>query len=254
MKNNILLVSFILGISHFVFSQNMDSTKLTSKFAGTIAVTNNGISFIPTFYLGKPALIFNLVLGKKRLSFEPELRFALEGKPWSFIFWWRYALVNTSKFSLRLGAHPALAFSTSPVITNGISRETITAQRYLAGEISPNYFLAKNIIIGMYGLFSYGFDNENVRTTEFIRFNMNFSNIKLWKQFFISYMPQIYYLRINSNNAFNVTSSLTLVNSNFPLSISAFINKQIQSAIPGTRNFIWNISLIYSFNKNYVTQ
>ena len=249
-----LLFSFLLGLSHYVFSQNRDSTKVTRDFAGAISVTNNGISLIPSFTLGKPAVTFDMAMGKRKLSFEPEFQFALEGKPWGFFFWWRYKLVNTSKFFVRIGAHPALSFSTLLVSTNGAPKETITAQRYLAGELSPNYFLAKNISIGMYYLYGYGIDNEYVRNTHLLMFNINFSNIKLSKQFILGYMPQIYYLRINNNNGFNFTSSLTLARRNFPLSLSAFINKTIQSNIPGIKNFIWNASLIYTFNKKYVPQ
>jgi len=32
---------------------------------------------------------------------------------------------------------------------------------------------------------------------------------------------------------------------NFPLSISAIINKTINSDITGSKNFVWNVSLIY---------
>jgi hypothetical protein len=245
----------LLNFSYFAFSQVPDSSKADnvknlSHFNGAVTVTNNGISVIPTFTLGKPAVIFDLSMGK-RLSFEPQLRFALEGKPWSFIFWWRYKLINSPRLSVRIGAHPALSFSTLPVLTNGETRETIIANRYLAGELSPNYFLSKNLSIGMYYLYSYGIDNENVRNTNFIMFNINFSNIKLSKQFFISFMPQIYYLRINKNDGFNVSSLFTFTRKNFPLSASAFINKTIQSRVPGSKDFIWNASLIFSFNNKY---
>jgi hypothetical protein len=62
----------------------------------------------------------------------------------------------------------------------------------------------------MYYLYSYGIDNANVRNTHFAMLNMNFSNIKLTDKFFLIYMPQIYYLKINKNDGFNVTSTLTL--------------------------------------------
>lgn len=246
------LMSLVLfNLSHLAFSQMIDSIKYPAHFGGSVTVTNNGISFIPTFYLGKPAVIFDLSAGK-RLSFDPQLRFALEGKPWSFIFWWRYRLVNTSRFLVRIGGHPALSFSTLPVVTNGESKETIISHRYLAGELSPNYFFTNNISAGIYYLYSYGIDNENVRHTHYLMFNMNFSNIKLTDKLFINYIPQIYYLRINNNDGFNFTSSLTLVKRNFPVYISAFINKTIQSNVTGSKNFIWNASLIYTFNQEYV--
>lgn len=246
------LIIILLPFSHFVFSQKADSTKVMEHFGGSVTVTNNGISLIPTFTLDKPAVTFDMTMGKRKLSFEPELQFSLEGKPWGFFFWWRYKLVNSSKFFVRIGAHPALSFITMPLLTNGETKETITVQRYLAGEFSPNYFLAKNISIGLYYLYAYGIDNENVRNTNFVMFNMNFSNIKVSNQLFIRYLPQIYYLRINNNTGLNFTSLVTFSKRDFPLSVSGFINKTIKSDIPGSKSFVWNVSLIYAFNGKYV--
>ena len=247
-----ILILSITMISSNVLSQVSDSTKIPSNFAGAVTVTNNGVSLIPTFTLGKPAVTFDLDMGRRKLSFEPEFQFSLEGKPWGFFFWWRYKLVSNSKFFIRIGAHPALSFSTLQVTTNGVTQETITAQRYLAGEFCPNYFLSKNISVGMYYLYSYGLDNKYVRNTNFLMLNMNFTNIKLSNKFSVSYMPQVYYLRVNDKVGYNITSTITLTKKDFPVSLSAFANKTIQSDIPGIKNFAWNVSLIYAFNKYFV--
>jgi hypothetical protein len=247
-----LLFILLLNFSILVFSQKSDSTKVDNYFGGAVTVTNNGISLIPTFTLGKPAVTFDLLIGRKKLSFEPEFQSSLEGKPWGLFFWWRYKLLNTSKLFVRAGAHAALAFSTLPASIDGESRETIKAQRYLAGELCPIYFVSKNISVGTYYLYSYGIDNQYVRNTNFLMFNINISNIKISRQFSLNYMPEIYYLRINTNNGYNITSSLTLIIKNCPVSISGFVNKTLQSNIPGSKNFIWNASLIYSFHSSYV--
>ena len=247
-----IVLTVLLNLSLSVFSQKNDSTKIANYFGGGITVTNNGISLIPTFSLGKPAALFDLTAGRGKLSFEPQFRFSLEGKPWTFFFWWRYKLVNTSKYFFRIGVHESLSYSTMSVLTNGDSEETITTQRYLAGELVPIYFLTKNVSIGLYYLYSYGIDNENVRNTHFAMVNMNFAYIKLSDKLFLSYMPQVYYLRINKNDGFNVTSTLTLVRRNFPVLFSVFGNKTIKSHVPGHKDFVWNVSLIYSFKNKYV--
>jgi len=41
--------------------------------------------------------MFDLSMGK-RLSFDPMFRFSLEGKPWTFIFWFRYQVLNNDRF------------------------------------------------------------------------------------------------------------------------------------------------------------
>ena len=53
------------------------------------------------------------------MSFEPQFRYALEGKPWSFIFIYRYKFIDRDRFSLKVGAHaPAIIFSTQTVTQN----------------------------------------------------------------------------------------------------------------------------------------
>jgi hypothetical protein len=246
-----LLFILLLNLSILVSSQKSDSTIVASYFGGGVTVTNNGISLIPTFSIDKPAVLFDLTAGRGKLSFEPQFRFSLEGKPWTFFFWWRYKLVNTSKFFVRVGVHESLSYSTLSVVTKGESKETIITQRYLAGEFTPNYFLTKNISIGLYYLYSYGIDNEFVRNTHFGMLDINFSNMKISDKFFLSYMPQIYYLRINKSDGYNITSTLTLARKKFPVSFSVFGNKTIKSNVPGHKDFVWNASLIYSFNNQY---
>ena len=80
-RQAILLVLILSVIDHISFCQKADSTKNIFHFAGGVTVTNKGISLVPTFTLGKPAAIFDPSTGKRKLYFEPQLRFALEGKP-----------------------------------------------------------------------------------------------------------------------------------------------------------------------------
>ena len=242
----------LLMLSHFSFSQKKDSAKSISHFSGSISITNNGISIVPSFSLGKPAAIFSLSVGKNRYSFEPDLRFSLGGKPWSFLFWGRYKLVTTDKFKMNTGAHLGLNFKTSVIPINGDSSETTVTRRYLAGELSPNYFLSKNFSVGLYYLYSHGLDAGTIGNTHFITFNLNYSNIKITDQFFLNINPQFYYLKLDAQDGIYFTSSLTVAKKNFPLAVSAIINKEIKSNISGSKDFLWNVSLVYTFNKKYV--
>jgi len=249
-KSGLLIIVFLL-LTHFAFSQNTDSTKVVSHFGGAVTVTNNGISFIPTFSLGKPALIVDLSMGRK-FSFDPQFRFSLDGKPWSFLFWMRYKLLKTDKFSMNLGSHPGLAFKTTSETINGAATEITTVKRYLAGELTPNYFLTKDISIGIYYLYSRGIDNGTTRNTHFLTLNSNFSDIRITKQYYLKFTPQVYYLKMDQQDGFYVTSALTLANRKIPFSISTMFNKIIETKITASKNFVWNVSLVYSFNKKYV--
>ncbi len=171
-----LLFTFLLAV-HVSFSQEVDSIKVLSHFSGSAAVTNNGISIVPSFSLGKPAVIFNLSMGKNRFSFDPDLRFSLAGKPWSFLFWGRYKLADSGRFQMSAGTHLGLNFKTSVLPINGDTSETTVTRRYLAGELFPRYLLTKNISIGIYYLYSHGLDAGTIGNTNFLTFQTGFSKL-----------------------------------------------------------------------------
>lgn len=250
-KSGFLVLVFLLLV-HLSFSQRADTTKKSTHFSGSVSVTNNGISLVPTFSLGKPAAIFIFSVGNRRLSFEPDLRFALEGKPWSFLFWWRYKVVQSGKFKLTAGVHPAINFRTFRLPVNGDSSDVIVVRRFLAGELAPNYLLSKNVSVGIYYLFSIGFDATTPKYSHFITANSNISNISLPGKLRMNLTPQFFYLKQDKRDGFYFTSSVTVSKKNFPLSISSIINKTISGNILGSKIFLWNASIIYSFNKNYV--
>jgi hypothetical protein len=248
----IILSFVILHLAFCAFSQTKDSLKVVRHFSGAVSVTNNGISIVPSFSLGKPAAVFNVSMGRKRFSLDPDLRFSLKGKPWSFLFWGRYKVVNKGKFRMNAGAHLGLNFKTSILPINGDTSETTVTRRYLAGELFPRYALTKNISIGIYYLYSHGLDAGTIGNTHFITFNTGFSNIKLFKQYFIKVNPQLYYLKLDKQDGYYFTATVTVAKKNFPISIAATINKIIQSNIIGSKNFLWNASLVYAFDKKYI--
>ena len=243
-----IFILTLICLNQYAIAQSADNKTITNNFSGAVTLTNNGISFMPTFSLGKPAVIFDMAVGRK-LTFEPQLRFSLEGKPWSFLFWWRYKVLGTDKFFFNTGAHLGLAYKTIGVSVNGEIKDLQTVNRYLAGELSPNYLLSKNIRIGMYYLYSRGIDPDATRNTHFMTLNANFSDIKLSSQYYAKFVPQVYYLRMNHYDGFYFTSSLTLAKRNSPFSLSGMFNKIIQTDISASKNFVWNASVVYRFNK-----
>ncbi|MFI0490588.1 hypothetical protein [Flavobacterium sp.] len=245
----------LLFISTFTVTQaqTTESPKTDYHFSGSISATNNGISLIPTFSLGKPAAILNMSIGGEKLSFEPELRTSLEAKPWSIILWWRYKLLNDDKFKFTVGGHPALTFKSVITDVAGIQTTTIQAQRYLAGELTSNYYLSKDISVGCYYLYSHGIESNATQNTHFLTLNSSFSNIKLSEELAMRFSPQVYYLKMDSKDGFFVSSSLTLSKKNSPISISGLINKVIKTDI-ATKNFVWNATIAYSFNNKFSKQ
>ena len=254
MKSKLLIKAillFTLVISnYFVSAQNSDTTQVTRTFTGAATITTKGLSTFPNLTLGKPAVIFDFSAGGEKFRFEPVLRFALEGKPWSFIFWCRYELMKTEKFQFKLGAHPAYIFKTITITENGSTKEILRAQRFLAGEVSPVFKVAKNISLGPYYIYAHGLDNDAVQNSNFISFRVNFSSINLTDKYVMKLMAQSYYLKLDEDDGFYLNSTLTLARRNFPFSVSSTMNKTIQSEIAGD-DFLWNINLIYSFANKY---
>lgn len=231
-------------------AQEIDSTKKPLHFGVVGTITNKGISVIPTFTLGKPAAIVDVIVGK-RLRFEPQLRYSLQAKPWSFIFWLRYDLLKKGKFSMNIGAHPSVVFSTVNANINGVNKDVITGTRYFATEIVPNFTINKHFSIGLYYLSSWGFAEASIKHTDFLTLNTNFTNIPVTRHFTLRVNPQFYYLKMDARSGTYLTTAFTLSKNKSPLAVQYMFNQPINTNIIGGQDFVWNMSLIYSFHKNY---
>lgn len=254
MGQKTVLLSSLLLLACCAVAQKSDSTRRIINFRGAVSVTNNGFSLVPTFTLGKPALVAIFgVSGQKRLSFEPEFRYSLEDfKPWSFIFIWRYKLVRKEKFQFSFGTHlPALNFITPRVVIDSMEENIIKARRFFpVFEAIPNYRFGNNFTLGMYAQYGKGLEKEVANDIYFLSLRPGFNDIPLSKKLLLRFNPQFYYLRIAKNDGFYVAGSLALAWRDFPLSISTMMNKALKTDI-AAKDFDWNISLVYSFSNSY---
>lgn len=103
----------------------------------------------------------------------------------------------------------------------------------------------------MYLLRGHGFDKGGIQDSYYAGLRSTITNLNITKRIFFKLNPQVYYLKTDDKDGVYVTNTLTLAMRNFPLSISNIVNKAIQTDIPG-KDFDWNVSLVYSFDKNYV--
>jgi hypothetical protein len=189
----------------------------------------------------------------RRLTFEPQFRFALEGKPWAMVFWWRYKIFTDNKFTMDARANYSLAFKT---IYNYDSsdkpQEIIRTTRYWAGAITPNYQFNKYIGAGMYLFYTRGIEEYITRNTYMVSFRPSISNIPTIKNIVVRLVPEIYYLKMDERDGVYLNATFLINKKNFPLSVAALINKPIESDIQSEYDLLWNVGLIYSFNKAYV--
>jgi hypothetical protein len=246
-KTSVIAAFTLLFIS--TFAQKKDSTFF---FRADLSVTNNGFSIVPAFTLGKPAAFLDMRMGNKRLTFEPQFRYALEGRPWAFIFIYRYKAIMKPKFQLAFGGHlPGINYVTSTVTINGVTEKLSVSRRFLAAEIMPTYKFSKNISVGLYFLRGHGFQKHTARNTTFLSLQSNFSKIKLVGKTYFSFNPQLFYLKVDATDGFYVNATTTFGVGNFPITISGIVNKAIESDIPA-KDFDWNMSLVYTLNKTYI--
>ena len=252
-SNRVMSLLFMVSFSLILSAQKSDST--TTKiynFGCAVTIQSKGISTIPNLTLGKPAAVFDLKVGRK-LTFEPQFRFSLEGKPWAIVFWWRYYGSIGNKFKLTLHTNYSLAYKPLTYYTSsGASQEIIRTTRYLVAALAPNYQMNKYIGIGMYFFYNYGIEKYIIRNTYMVSFRPSISNIPVTKNIAVRLNPEIYYLKMDDKDGVYLNATLLINKKNFPLSVAALINKPIESNIPSEYDFLWNFGLIYSFNKTYV--
>lgn len=217
---------------------------------GTITTTNNGISIIPSFSLGRPAVFFDLTMGGEHFSFDPMLRFGMDGKPWSFVFWGRYKLIKDRRFSLFVGGHPAFLFQEAQVMVEGQPEMRMVANRYVAGEINSSYRLTDRFTLRLYYLKGMGIQVLGPKNSDFLALSPEFSDIQLAGEYRMAINPQLFFLKVDENSGFYINSGITLKNGEFPVQFQAFANKKLDSTIPGD-DLVWNLSLLYKFNSSF---
>lgn len=229
-------------------AQKTDSTFF---FRADLSVTNNGFSIVPAFTLGDPAAYLDMRLGNRRLSFEPQFRYALEGRPWSFVFIYRYKAIMKPKFQLSIGGHlPGLNYVTRTVEIGGIEEQLSVARRFLALEVIPTYKISNNTSVGIYYLRGHAFQKHGPQNTNFLSLQGNFVKIKLIRKAYFSFNPQVFYLKVDANEGYYVNATTTFGISGFPVTISGIVNQAVESDIPA-QDFDWNISLTYTIDQRW---
>ncbi len=246
----LLLIFASFFVSTSLNAQEQTPATPTGQFGGVITATNNGVSIIPSFTLGRPALLFDLSLSGERFSFDPMLRFGMDGKPWSFVFWGRYKAIKDKPFTLTLGAHPAFIFAERIVKVNGQEKTMFVSQRFLAMEVAPMYKFSKRLSMGLYYLRGHGFNPIPPDNSNFLALNTVVSNIPVGGDFNLRVNPQLFFLKVDDNSGTYITSNFTVSKPGFPIGFQGLVNQKIKSSIPGD-DFIWNVGLLYLFSTPY---
>lgn len=243
---------FLFVFCQHVLAQSSDSTRKTIVFSGSVGITNNGFSIVPTFSLNSPAAIILVSLRKNKFSFDPDIRLTFDARRGGMLFWFRYRLVEGKKFSLRIGTHPAFNLQTRKITENGVTTEITQMRRFIASEIAPNYQITPNWSVGIYYLQGNGLQKDGPRTTHFVTLNTNISNLKVGGNFRFMFAPSIYYLNLDEYKGNYFTAVAELSHLKLPFRLQSAINKTFTSDLPGNKDFMWNVTLNYHFSKKFI--
>jgi hypothetical protein len=240
----------------FVFIQTLKAQtdqagSKPNNFTAAVLFQTKGISTIPNLTLGKPAFTFDLKVGRK-LSFEPQFRFSVKGEPWAIVFWWRYSALATKKFRLDLSTNYSFAYKTIIVPSNGEPQELIRTTRYLVGAAAPEYLISKYFSIGGYIFYNHGIEKFITRNTLMLSFRPSVSNIPITKNITARFNPEIYNLSMDEDNGVFFNARLSISKKDFPVAVSALLNKPVKSNIPSGFDLLWNVGISYTFNGKYI--
>jgi hypothetical protein len=250
MNEKLAWTILLLFLSVESFPQKTDSTNISNHFDVSVTLTTNGISTIPNFILGKPAAIFLMSVGKK-ISFEPELRFSLDAKPWMLIFWWRTDLMKSERHHIRVGINSQINFNKALVHDNGYAHDILAASRFLTADLSQSLYITKNYSAGIYYMYSHTLEKYGLKDLHYLAFRNNLLNISLPGRFYMKFSPQVYYLRLDEKDGFYFSETLTLAKRNFPLTVSSIMTNPIKTRIQINNHLLWNINLTYAFKNEY---
>jgi hypothetical protein len=230
--------------SLFISAQASRDSTGVFKFSGTLTVTTNGISPIPAFSLGQPAVLGLLYISRKRLSYDPQFAFSNKGVPWYFNNIFRYQLIDRSRFTFRVGAIWGIGFAYPRLDQNGSMHSIAKAERYFWLELMPKYKITKHFSINCLTYSGHGFDRGTSDLINFISLMGNITKVPLSPKLYFNFFPQVFYLNIDEKaEGFFVSGVFGIGIFNFPVSISTQMNETISTNLSPDPGFKWNISM-----------
>jgi hypothetical protein len=235
----IFLISAVASYS----KELADSLKNPVKFSGSVSLNSNGISPIPIFALGEPAISASLAVEKGRFSYDPTLSFNLELKPWFIDNWFHYKLIYKPKFELRTGVNVGSSFSDIEVTGQTIRQ----VQRYFALELAGTYKISEKSSLGLMLWYDKGADPGTIQGY-FINVVADKSDIGIGKHLLMAVNLQTFVINYTDNNdGFFFSPKVSFSTPHIPVFIFYQGIHPLASNISPYPSFQWNVAIGYSF-------
>jgi hypothetical protein len=220
-----------------------DSTKHPLKVSGDVSLNSNGIAPIPAFALGKPTVMANIILTKNRFSYNPQLSYGLNFKPWIIDNWFRYKMIVKPKFELRVGLDISMFFSEYETPDDEVWR----GQRWIALELAGLYKFTKTSSLGLMIWYDKGLE-EGTISGYFINFVADKTDIRICKNILMGINIQAFYINYTDNNdGFFISPKVSFSLKKPSFFIFGQLIQPLTSNIDPYPDFQWNIGIGYKF-------
>lgn len=198
-------------------------------------------TYLP-FHLINQLLLGAFSLQKGRFSYDPQLSYGLDLKPWIIDNWFHYKIVDRPVFEFKAGAVISAFFSEYESEDETI----LQAQKYLALEFIGRYKFSPTTSLAFTYLLDRGQDPGTL-SGHFFNLQADKSDINLGKKGLLDAGLQLFYINYTGNEdglfaAAYVSASLR----NIPFSVFAQAIQALWSNIDPFPPFKWNVGLAYT--------
>jgi hypothetical protein len=235
-----LIFIFFFQILHC--SEPADSLKSKLKADCNFSLNSNGVSSIPAFSLGKPAVIASVSLTKNRFSYDPALAYGLDFKAWFIDSWLHYKVIDRPHFEFR----PGFNFSTFFSRYDGMGETIKQAQRYFTIEFTTivKFTPTSTLTIGYWN--DRGQDKGTL-LGHFFNLVGEKTDMQVGKNVLVGAALQLFYIDYKGHNdgiffSPKVSASLR----NVPVTIFFQPIEALESNISPYPGFRWNLGLAYT--------
>jgi hypothetical protein len=234
-----------LFISGVMLSQESNGTSKKKLEASCVfSLNSNGISSIPAFSLGDPAIMAAVGLAKGRFSFDPVLAYDLEMKPWFFDSWVHYLIINKPVFKLRTGINFSMYFSDLLLPEDEM---VLQGQRYWAFELAGIYNIDPKTSLTVLVWNDRGQDPGTI-TGIYTSVAFERSEISVGKRVLLAGSLQIFNIAYDGyNDGLFISPRIAVSYKNVPVSVFFQAIQPVTTNISPYPGFKWNLGASYTF-------
>lgn len=224
-----------------------DSIRYKPELSGVITLTSNGISQIPAYSLDKPAVSAFFYFKLKRFSYEPDINYGIDGRPWGMGNSFMYLVLDKKKLKFKSGLALGLAFSYPEVLQDGEMVKINKSERYLIAKLVPSYVISKKTTLSLNYWYGHNLEEKSIDAVNFLSAAVNIANIPIGQKMYFSIFPQVFYLDVDGEDGLFFSPAAAVGIRDFPLYLSSQVNTTLYHNMASDPGFKWNVAINYAF-------